>query len=120
MTRDEALRKIAALHEKWSLRYGDDVPNLGGESQWQADLYAAPSIDDDLNAEIAAVLAQIDESVAQAAALTAARTPAKIIEGISDADLAAYELRAEAAMVQALQQVMDTIADRITAIEPPQ
>jgi hypothetical protein len=53
-------------------------------------------------------------------ALTAARRPVKVIEGIPDGDLLAYELRAEAAMVQALQQVMDTIADRIAAIEPPQ
>lgn len=52
--------------------------------------------------------------------LTAARAPVRIIEGIPDGDLLAYELRAEAAMVQALQQVMDTIADRIAAIEPPQ
>lgn len=52
-------------------------------------------------------------------ALTAARRPVQIIEGIPDADLAAYELRAEAAMVQALQQVMDTIADRIAKAGPP-
>lgn len=52
------------------------------------------------------------------AALTAARAPARIIEGIPDAGLAAYELRAEAAMVQALQQVMDTIADRIAKAGP--
>lgn len=48
----------------------------------------------------------------------AAHAPARIIEGIADADLAAYELRAEAAMVQALQQVMDTIADRIAGGGP--
>lgn len=50
--------------------------------------------------------------------LTAARRPVKVIEGIPDADLLAYELRAEAAMVQALQQVMDTIADRIAEAGP--
>lgn len=50
-------------------------------------------------------------------ALTAARRPVQIIEGIPDDQLAAYELRAEAAMVQALQQVMDTIADRIGRIQ---
>lgn len=49
--------------------------------------------------------------------LTAARRLVKVIEGIPDADLAAYELRAEAAMVQALQQVMDTIADRIGRVQ---
>lgn len=40
-----------------------------------------------------------------------------IIQGLADPVLADYELRAETAMVQALQQVMDTIADRIGHIQ---
>lgn len=63
---------------------------------------------------------QFPYDIIPAPALTAARRPVKVIQGIPDGDLLAYELRAEAAMVQALQQVMDTIADRIAAIEPPQ
>lgn len=120
MTRDEALRQIAALHEAWSLQHGDDVPYVAADanphdgktsdlSMWQADRSAPPEIDDPLNQAIKEILAQIVDEVA----LTAARAPVRIIEGIPDADLLAYELRAEAAMVQALQQVMDTVADRI-------
>lgn len=39
------------------------------------------------------------------------------IEGLTDDQLRVFEDRAEAAMVIALQQVMDTIADRIGRIQ---
>ncbi len=38
------------------------------------------------------------------------------IEGLTDDQLRVFEARAEVAMVVALQQVMDTIADRIGAV----
>lgn len=41
----------------------------------------------------------------------------RLIEGLPDAVLADFETRAEAAMVQALQQVMDTVADRIGKVQ---
>ena len=41
----------------------------------------------------------------------------QIIEGLPDPVLADYERRAEAAMRVALQQVMDTVADRIGHIQ---
>ena len=41
----------------------------------------------------------------------------QIIQGLPDPVLTDYELRAETAMVQALQQVMDTIADRIGQVQ---
>lgn len=72
MTRDEALRRIGDLHTGWSLRYGDDVPYVeadsdphpGAESDlavWQADRSAPPEIDDPLNDQIKAILAQIED-----------------------------------------------------------
>lgn len=59
MKRADALREVAALHEKWSLRHGDAVPNLGAESEWQADMYASAAIDNPLNEKIKSILAQI-------------------------------------------------------------
>jgi hypothetical protein len=50
-------------------------------------------------------------------ALAAAGVRRRLIEGLPDAVLADYETRAEAAMVQALQQVMDTVADRIGKVQ---
>lgn len=72
MTRDEAMRRISALHQRWSLKYGDQVPYesadrppYSGEIKdypvWQADRSAPPEIDDPLNEKIIAILAQIDE-----------------------------------------------------------
>lgn len=61
MTRADAMRKIAELHDAWSLRHGDEVPNLGAESIWQADMYAPAEIDDPLNDQIKAILAQIED-----------------------------------------------------------
>lgn len=61
MTRVEALRAIAELHEKWSLRHGDSVPNIDSESIWQADRSAPAEIDDPLNEAIKNILAQIDD-----------------------------------------------------------
>lgn len=72
MTRDEAMRQIAALHLDWSLRYGDVVPynpadsapHPGSRSDYaahQADRSASPEIDDPLNDQIKAILAQIEE-----------------------------------------------------------
>lgn len=77
MTRDEALRQIATLHEAWSLRHGDDVPYVATDSNphdgrtsdlsiWQADRSAPPEIDDPLNEAIKAILAQIDDEPAVA------------------------------------------------------
>jgi hypothetical protein len=73
MTRDEAMRQIAVLHTEWSLRYGDMVPcdpadsspHPGSASDYgahQADRSAPPEIDDPLNEQIKAILAQIDGS----------------------------------------------------------
>ena len=41
----------------------------------------------------------------------------QIIQGLPDPVLTDYELRAEQAMTEALQQVMDTIADRIGTVQ---
>ncbi len=71
VTRAEALAQIAQLHTDWSLRHGDTVPYLVADaaphdgtttdlSLWQADRSALPDVDDDLNAAIAAILAQIE------------------------------------------------------------
>ena len=62
MTRAEALRQIAAIHEAWSLRYGDGVPSTpDGDPMWNADQNASPEIDDPLNEQIKAILAQIED-----------------------------------------------------------
>lgn len=59
MTRTEALKRIAELHEQWSLEHGDEVPNLGGDPVWQADQFASSDIDDPLNEQITAILAKV-------------------------------------------------------------
>lgn len=70
VTRAEALRRIAELHTAWSLKHGDTVPYVAADenphdgkttdlSIWQADRSAPPAIDDELNAAIKAILAQI-------------------------------------------------------------
>lgn len=69
MTRAEALRKIAELHTAWSLKHGDSVPYVpehagDGEtdlSTWQADRSASSAIDDPLNEQIKAILAQVED-----------------------------------------------------------
>ena len=72
MTRAEALRRIADLHQKWSLKHGDDVPYVAADAHphdgqtsdlavWQADRSASAGIDDPLNEAIKAILAQIDD-----------------------------------------------------------
>jgi len=65
------LKAVAAAHEKWSLRYGDEVPYVAGDANphdgqttdlalHQADRSASPSIDDPLNAEFVRLVAQLD------------------------------------------------------------
>jgi hypothetical protein len=82
VTRAEALRRIGELHTAWSLQYGDVVPYVAADenphdgqttdlSVWQADRSASPDIDDLLNEEIKAILAQID-GVAEPATVAAA------------------------------------------------
>lgn len=61
MTRTEALRQIAQLHETWSLRHGDEVPNLGCEPEWQADMYAPANADNLLNEKIITILEQVED-----------------------------------------------------------
>jgi hypothetical protein len=69
------MRQIAALHTDWSLRYGDKVPYDAADSSphpgfrsdyaaHQADRSGSPEIDDPLNEQIKAILAQIDEAPA--------------------------------------------------------
>lgn len=64
MTRAEALRKIAELHTAWSVWHAEEVPaptaGDSDESVWHADLLAPPEIDDSLNRQIKAILAQVD------------------------------------------------------------
>jgi hypothetical protein len=55
------MRRIAELHATWSTRHGDEVPNVGADPEWQADMYAPSEIDDSLNDQIKAILAQIDD-----------------------------------------------------------
>lgn len=66
------MRRIAELHRDWSLRYGDSVPCVPGDSKphpgstsdygaHQADRSAPPEIDDPLMEQIKAILAQIEE-----------------------------------------------------------
>ena len=72
MNRAEALRQIADLHRAWSLRHGDEIPYVKADenphegqttdlSLWQADRSAPPEIDDPLNEQIKAILAQIED-----------------------------------------------------------
>jgi hypothetical protein len=74
MTRDEAMRRIAALHQAWSLKYGDLVPyvpeDVGADptdlSIWQADRSATAAQQDELNVAIVEILGQIEgEAVAE-------------------------------------------------------
>lgn len=69
MTRTEMLAKVAAAHEAWSVRHGDTVPYVAADaaphagqvtdlSMWQADRSAPPDVDDPLNAELSAILAE--------------------------------------------------------------
>jgi hypothetical protein len=71
VTRAEAMRQIAELHREWSLRYGDVVPYVAADSAphpgatsdyaaHQADRSAPPEIDDPLNEQIKAILAQVE------------------------------------------------------------
>lgn len=66
-TRSGMLAKIADAHTQWSLKHGDTAPYLADDENphdgqrtdlatWQADRSAPPSIDDELNAQIKAIL----------------------------------------------------------------
>lgn len=68
-TRTQMLAKIAAAHQAWSDRHGDTVPYIADDaaphagqvtdlSIWQADRSAPPEIDDPLNQQINAILAE--------------------------------------------------------------
>lgn len=83
MTRTEALRRIAELHTAWSLEHGDEVPYVATDSNphpgtrsdlpvWQADRSAPPEIDDPLNEEIKAILAQIEDEAQATSAVASA------------------------------------------------
>lgn len=72
MTRTEALQRIGELHTAWSLEHGDTVPYVPEDanphdgqttdlSVWQADRSAPPEVDDRLNEQIVAILAQIED-----------------------------------------------------------
>lgn len=66
MKRDEALRRVAELHTEWSLKWGDVIsppPDLDGEdaSMWSADAGATAEQQDELNAQIKAILDQIED-----------------------------------------------------------
>jgi hypothetical protein len=57
MTKAELLRRVAALHEAWSLKHGDEVPvDPDGDSMWNADMNAPAAVDDPLNAAIKKLL----------------------------------------------------------------
>lgn len=69
MTRTQMLAKIADLHTHWSMQHGDDVPYVAADASphdgetsdlsiWQADRSAPPDIDDPLNEQIKAILAE--------------------------------------------------------------
>lgn len=71
MTRDEAMRAIAAAHTQWSLRHGDVIPYDQADSAphadsrsdyaaHQADRSAPPAIDDPLSEEIKTILSQVE------------------------------------------------------------
>lgn len=73
MTRAEALKRIAELHTKWSLKHGDEVPyvaehanphpgSVSDLSRWQADRSAPSEIDDPLNEAIVAILAELESA----------------------------------------------------------
>ena len=67
MKRAEALRRIGDLHRDWSLKHGDSVPvnpqdipaGATDAGAWNADLSAPAELQDDLNAQIVAILDQI-------------------------------------------------------------
>ena len=72
MNRADALRRIGELHTAWSLEHGDEVPYVAADenphdgqttdlSLWQADRSAPPEIDDPLNEQIKAILAQVED-----------------------------------------------------------
>jgi hypothetical protein len=64
------MAKIAELHTAWSLRYGDEVPYVAADEGakptdlaiWQADRSATAAQQDELNATIVAILADIDDT----------------------------------------------------------
>jgi hypothetical protein len=63
------MARIAELHTAWSLRYGDEVPYVAEDvgasptdlAIWQADRSATAEQQDELNAQIVAILADIDD-----------------------------------------------------------
>lgn len=55
ITKPEALRQIAAAHEAWSLKHGDDAPYVDNPK-----VESPAEAQDELNAEIVAILAQVD------------------------------------------------------------
>jgi hypothetical protein len=69
VTRTQMLTKIGDAHREWSLRHGDTVPYIASDasphdgqksdlSMWQADRSAPPDVDDELNEQIKAILAE--------------------------------------------------------------
>lgn len=60
MTKAEALRRIAELHDAWAIKYGDSVPSSPVKDPvWNADMNAPPATLDELNQATQAILAQV-------------------------------------------------------------
>jgi hypothetical protein len=112
VNRQQALAAIANLHIEWSLRHGDKVPNVAADanphpgsrsdlSVWQADRSAPSEIDDPLNIQIVAILAQVDEG-APANRLPAHGLPVNISS--ADVDLSKVQRDWERQLDQLLAQ----------------
>lgn len=66
MTREEALRRVAELQQEWSLKWGDVIAapaDMDGEDVpiWNAEVGATAEQQDELNAKIMEILAQIED-----------------------------------------------------------
>lgn len=65
MKRADALRRIAELQEAWSLEWGDVIEPPAGmraeDSQFSADAGATAGQQDDLNEQIKAILARVED-----------------------------------------------------------
>lgn len=65
ITKVEALKRIAALHEEFALKHGDTAPYVGPEkgptdaAEFNADLGAPAAAQDELNRKIMAILDQV-------------------------------------------------------------
>lgn len=61
ITKAEALRQIAAVHDAWAIEHADDVQAMpDGDSEFHVDQGASASVNDELNAKIQAILARVE------------------------------------------------------------